>query len=206
MIFGLVRRHVAALYLAAWCAGLAFMAPTARAETVSLLFGSRVIANADFPAPFLTGDFDGDGTMDAVYLVTILPGSAENQFAEDVTLLDQPFGGKSLGQHGAKLALAIVQKNGQQKFLLTGYKGNDTDGYFNDAKLWSALPPPVSIAKVGSQIARAFQRQNKDIRYDILVCATEAGIDMALYWDGRSYVLFTPKKAPTKGANDARTG
>ena len=60
-------------------------AEAASPDNVSQLFGSRVQANDRFAAPFATGDFDGDGTADAVYLVTILPQSAGHKLASDVT-------------------------------------------------------------------------------------------------------------------------
>ena len=79
------------------------MAPVeAKAEDLSALFGSRVTANARFKAPFLTGDFDGDGTPDAAYLVTILPESAQDKLAEDVTVIGTVIRAGAAGRRAAR--------------------------------------------------------------------------------------------------------
>src|SRR5215475_2248427 len=96
-------------------------AGSAAPNTVSRLFGMRVEANDRFAQPYATGDFDGDGKPDAVYLVTILPQSSGHEIARDVTVIGKLFGSAPLGPHGEALALAILQGGGKRKFLLTGY-------------------------------------------------------------------------------------
>ena len=172
------------------------MAPaSAAAENLSGLFGSRVTANARFKTPFLTGDFDGDGAPDAAYLVTILPESAQDKLAKDVTVIDTLFGREPLGARGETLALAIVQKGGRQKFLLTGYDGEGVSDFFG-SPIWGSLPPPIDIAKRGSKVFQTFQAEEPGIKHDILVVGTEAGIDTALFWNGQNYVLFSPAEEP----------
>src|SRR6516165_9161465 len=85
-----------ALGLALLTALGASRAEAASPDNVSQLFGSRVQANDRFAAPFTTGDFDGDGTPDAVYLVTILPQSADHKLAADVTVISKLFGTEPL--------------------------------------------------------------------------------------------------------------
>ena len=149
----------------------------------------------EFSAPFLSGDFDGDGTADAVYLVTILPQSAGDKLAKDVVVIDTLFGREPLGARGETLALGIVQKGGRQKFLLTGYSGEGVSDYFG-SPIWESLPPPIDIAKRGSKVFQTFQAEEPGIKHDILVVGTEAGIDTALFWNGRNYVLFSPVEEP----------
>lgn len=184
--------HVALLLCIGWA--VAATAAVAQVPEVSALFGTRVTASARFPAPFLTGDLDGDGVPDQVYLVTILPASAQVRFAPDVTVLGRILGQAGLGAHGEDLALAIVQKNGRQKFLLTGYLGDGVSDFFG-SPIWQGAPP-LKLAKRGSPQFRDFQREEKRIRNDILVVGTEAGIDMALYWNGRGYALVQPNEEP----------
>ena len=164
-------------------------------DNVSQLFGSRVQANDRFAVPFATADFDGDGTADAVYLVTILPHSAEHKLAADVTVISKLFGLAPLGPRGESLALAILQDGGKRKFLLTGYQSEGVSGYF-ESPIWRGMPVPLAVAKRGSKSFAEFQQQEKKIRHDILVVGTEAGIDTALYWNGKSYAIFRPIEEP----------
>jgi hypothetical protein len=154
-----------------------------------------VTANTRFKAPLFTGDFDGDGMPDAAYLVTILPESAQDTFAKDVTMIGTVFGRGPLGARGETLALAIVQKGGRQKFLLTGYQGEGVADFFG-SPIWGSLPPPIDIARRGSEIFQTFKAEEPGIEHDILVVGTEAGIDTALFWNGQSYVLFSPAEEP----------
>jgi len=193
MVFRQLYRHRAILVLVAYCVVTAPL--VADAQGLSGQFGSRVTANARFKAPLFTGDFDGDGTPDAAYLVTILPESAQAKLAGDVTVIDTVFGREPLSARGEPLALAIVQKGGRQKFLLTGYQGEGVSGYF-ESPIWDSLPPPIDIAKRGSEAFQTFQAEEPSIKHDILVVGTEAGIDTALFWNGQSYVLFSPAEEP----------
>jgi hypothetical protein len=193
MVFHPFRRHMAVLALVA---SLSVMAPlVSAAQDLSALFGSRVTANARYKAPLFTGDFDGDGTPDAAYLVTILPESAQDKLAGDVTVIGTQFGREPLGPRGETVALAIVQKSGRQKFLLTGYDGEGVSDFFG-SPIWGSLPPPIDVARRGSKAFRTFQAEEPGIKHDILVVGTEAGIDTALFWNGQSYVLFSPAEEP----------
>ncbi len=127
--------------------------------------------------------------------MTVLPESAQDKLAGDVTVIGTQFGREPLGARGAALALAIVQKGGRQKFLLTGYDGEGVSDFF-DSPIWGSLPPPIDIAKRGSKAFQTFQAEEPGIKHDILVVGTEAGIDTALFWNGQSYVLFSPAEEP----------
>src|SRR5262249_2976490 len=71
-------------------------------------------------------------------------------------------------------------------------------GYF-DTPIWSGSTPPVAVAKRGSKAFREFQKQEKRIQHDVLVLGTEAGIDTALYWNGKTFALFQPNQEPGAG-------
>jgi hypothetical protein len=134
-------------------------------------------------------------STDAAYLVTVLPESAQDKLAGDVTVVPTQFGREPLGSRGEALALAIVQKSGRQKFLLTGYDGEGVSDFFG-SPMWESPPPPIAVAKRGSKTFRTFQGQEPGIKHDILVVGTEAGIDTALFWNGKSYILFSPLEEP----------
>jgi hypothetical protein len=164
-------------------------------DDVPKLFGQRVQANSRFPAPFATGDFDGDGKPDGLYLVTIVSGPPSGGIAPDVTVIDGPFGEQPLGAHSETLALAIVQDGGQKKFLFTGYQGDGVTDYFG-SPIWQETPVPIQVARRGSKTFADFRRQDGKIRNDFIVVGTEAGIDTALFWAGHGYVLFQPVEEP----------
>ncbi len=172
--------------------------PARAAPDIAALFGSRVKLNPHFSVPLVTGDFDGDGVPDTAYMVTVLPASARNGFAPGVTVLDGVMDGNDtvLGAHGAQTAPAIVQQGGKRKFLLTSHSSVDPAQGVFDSPIWSERPTPLSLAKRGSKAFRDFHAQVPQIRNDILVVGTEAGIDTALYWNGKTYVLFSPNEEP----------
>lgn len=122
-----------------------------------------------------TGDFDGDGKADTLYLVSTAPGAP----AGDVTAIGSLFGSPAHGPQ--KTALAIAMGNGR-KFLVE-------DGDFFTTPIWSAAKPPLGIARRGT--FKGFRQ-----RGDVVVLGTEAGIDTALYWDGKSFALFQPNQEP----------
>jgi hypothetical protein len=189
-------RHRKIAIAAALLIGLAAAQGVAgEADEVSKLFGARVDANSRFQAPFATGDFDGDGKPDALYLVTILPGPAGQGFESDITVIGSLFGQEPLGARPESLALAIVQDGGRRKFLFTGYQGDGVTDYFG-SPIWQESPVPIQVAKRGSKTFEDFRRQDGNIKNDFIVVGTEAGIDTALFWSGRGYVLFQPAEEP----------
>ena len=188
-------RHRVIAIAAALLIGLAGAQGVAgQADDVPKLFGQRVQANGRFQAPLATGDFEGDGKQDALYLVTILPGSAGG-FERDVSVIGSLFGQEPLGARPETLALAIVQDGGRRKFLFTGYQGDGVADYFG-SPIWRESPVPVQIAKRGSKTFEDFRRQDGKIKNDFIVVGTEAGIDTALFWAGHGYVLFQPAEEP----------
>lgn len=167
----------------------------AGADDVPALFGPRVTASERFQAPFATGDFDGDGKPDSLYLVSIRGAAPGSSLNGDVTVLGGLFGQEALGDRPEGLALAVLLGGGKGKFLLTGYEGEGVTSYF-ESPIWSNPEPPLGVAKRGSADFEAFRRQEPHIAQDIIVVGTEAGIDTALYWTGSSFALFQPAEEP----------
>lgn len=169
--------------------------PAFATSIVTPLFGSRVVENARFKVPYATLDFDGDGQADAVYLVSIAKASATAAIASDVKVISTLFYSQPLGAREEKLALAVLLAKDKQKFLFTGYEGEGVSDFFASPS-WNEKDIPLSVAKRGSQAFRDFQAQEKRIKNDILVVGTEAGIDTALYWNGKTFVWFEPIEEP----------
>ena len=176
-------------------AGSTVAAPATSPADVSKIYGSRVVNNPLAKAP-LTGDFDGDGVPDTAYLVTIKPASPQVSFAKDVTLVENLFDNPStpIGGHGEKLAVAIVLGKDERKFLLTAY-GNGDSGFF-DSPIWGQAPLPIEVAKHGSKDFEYFAQGEKRIKNDVIGVFTEAGINTAVYWDGKTFAHYWPAEEP----------
>jgi hypothetical protein len=162
---------------------LSATAAAGAAPTIPQLFGGGVSVNARFKQPFAAADFDGDGKADSLYVVSLAAGLP----GRDVSVIDRLFGsGAARGPR--KIALAFAMGNGR-KFIVS-------DGDFFATPVWSQTPPPLGIARRGSAQFDSFKAQEKRITNDIAVLGTEAGIDVALYWNGRIFALFEPREEP----------
>ena len=164
---------------------------SASADGGAASFGSRLEPAAGFAAPLIVGDFDGDGAADRVYVVHILPRSPERTIAADVRPAN-PWASREapepLDAAADGLALVIVHGNGRGRFLLYGA--------FLNSPIWQQRPLPLKLAKKGTAAFRHFAREAPAIRHDLLVLGTEAGIDVALYWNGARYAVFWPREEP----------
>jgi len=184
MIFRLLATGVALACAVLMVAVVPSRAVAQAAVDIPAQFGNRLKPRA--PQAQLSGDFDGDGVADTLHVVQVLPRTKQNSIANDVTI-SNPWSQHAPGDAAEPLALAIMQ--GQKKFLLH-------DAEFFASPIWGQSKLPMEVAKKGSAQFRKFQRQAKGIKHDILVLGTEAGIDIALYWDGKKYVLFWPEETP----------
>lgn len=155
---------------------------------ISTLFGNRVTARAKVSQPFPTVDFEGNGAMDSIYPVRILPSSKDLSIASDVTVLNL-WDKTAVDSQGEELALAIISGKSQHKYLF------HSSSFFG-SPIWQERDLPLSIHKKGSKQFREFHQQSKAIANDILVLGTESGIDIALYWNGKQFKLFWPKEEP----------
>jgi len=154
------------------------------AAPVTLGFGDRAAPVANQPAPYASADFDGDGVADTVTIVSVTAGKA---LPGDVTVISNLWHTSWHANQATLRAIAIVL--GHRKFLIAG------PDYF-DSPIWSEKQLPLHVARRGSKAFKEFQTQEKRIRNDILVLGTEAGIDTALYWNGKTFALFEPNEEP----------
>jgi hypothetical protein len=149
-------------------------------------FGGRVTPVSDQHAPFAAADFDGDGVPDTVYVVSVSAGGALPSEVRTISgLWSSPWRSGVV----TKRALAIVLGKTRRKYLIV-----DPD-YF-DTPIWNDSDLPLAVAKRGSKAFKEFQAEEVRIRNDILVAGTEAGIDTALYWNGKTFALFEPVEEP----------
>ena len=159
-------------------------------DTVIVTFGARIAPIPGIKSPYAELDFDGGGTPDSVDVVSIKAGK-ESLLSEEISSL---WSGRKIGSGKASRALLIVfGGKARRTFLITDVGPNG--GYF-DTPSWSGSTPPISVAKRGSKAFREFQKQEKRIQHDVLVLGTEAGIDTALYWNGKTFALFQPNEEP----------
>jgi hypothetical protein len=147
-------------------------------------FGDRVQPVANQPAPYASADLDGDGVPDTVTVVSVAAGKA---LPGEVTVISSLWASSWQASQSAGRALAIVV--GRHKFLIA-----DPD-YF-DSPIWNQKQLPLSVARRNSKPFREFHAQENHIQHDILVLGTEAGIDTALYWNGKTFALFEPAEEP----------
>ncbi|HEX2591638.1 MAG TPA: hypothetical protein VHL34_09095 [Rhizomicrobium sp.] len=133
----------------------------------------------------LTLDFDGDGVADSVTLVS---AHGPIGMSAGTTIISNLWGPKV---KEAKDTVVFIRLGKPSR----GYLLMDQSGFF-DTPIWKQKPLPLEVAKRGSKAFKEFQSQERAIKNDILVLGTEAGIDIALYWDGKTFKLFEPNEEP----------
>ncbi|HEX2593552.1 MAG TPA: hypothetical protein VHL34_18780 [Rhizomicrobium sp.] len=133
----------------------------------------------------LTLDFDGDGVADSITLVS---ARGPIGVSAGTTVISNLWGPKVKDAKGALITIRLGKSS-------RGYLLMDQSGFF-DSPIWQQKPLPLEVAKRGSKAFNEFRAEQKAIRHDILVLGTEAGIDIALYWDGKTFKLFEPVEEP----------
>jgi hypothetical protein len=137
----------------------------------------------------LTGDFNGDGNDDDVYIVHAR-GSV-SQLASEMKIIDL-YEGEMLSKHfnldPKKISLALLHSNKDDMAFLI-YDTNQIsvlDGLFSMELMVtkkaeaSELEAEYGIHPVG----------------DVIVIPTQAGIDTYLFWNGSSYQYYFPNEIP----------
>lgn len=148
-------------------------------------FGTGIkILNSEKP---YTGDFNGDGITDNLFLLQL----SENSKVSDDATLANPWSPEGHVQHPAEsLAFGIVHG---------GKDGNKTvlyDPDFLSTPIWKEDPLPVSVLKKGTRDHLNWKKDAPDLGNDAVILGTEAGIDILLYRKGKNYVIFWPEEEP----------
>lgn len=150
------------------------------------LFGPAVAAHPLAKAPFAELDLDGDGKPDRVWVVRVTRGGAD-ALAKD-TRRANPLGKRGLGARGEPLAIAIAHGSGERWLV--------HDSEFFATPIWQSTPLPLEAARRATKKHREAVSAGAKPRGDLLLLGTEAGIDVALFWNGRAYAVNAPKEEP----------
>lgn len=151
----------------------------------------RLLIHSRFPAPITSADLDGDGKPDVISIMHILPGGAERVVAPDIIIAnpwDSDVPAQALTEEDQPVALLVESsRSGARHLLHSPYVEIS-------ARVRSGAPVEAHRAK--SRLARAFRKDCPAMRHDFLLLATEAGIDIALFWNAGRYEVCWPEEIP----------
>jgi hypothetical protein len=151
----------------------------------------RLIADPKYSAPMIEADLDGDSTPDKVSIVHILPGGAGRIMDADITVAnpwDNAPSAQAVPDADTQMALLIETSGASGRYLLHS-------PYIElSASLRADIP--VEVKRAGSALARALGKDCPALRHDFLMMATEAGIDIALFWNADQFEVCWPDEIP----------
>lgn len=174
----------------------------AKAEAaVRRLFGAGVEVAKDRNPYFLTGDFNGDSRQDLVALVRLK--GAKSSLPKEVVALN-PWGYEG-GNSQASSNLALVVVHGAAAGWDTQtpagrYFLADRD-YFSTPTWEGPTPEGVKLLALKRKIRLGGGGSRRGLeprmaKGDAVILPTEAGIDIYLYWDGKTYKVYEPPEEP----------
>lgn len=151
----------------------------------------RLVADPKYTAPLTETDLDGDSTPDKVSIVHILPGGAGRIIDADITVAN-PWNTASSAQAvpdaDTQIALLIETSGTGARYLL--------HSPYIELSASLRADTPVEVKRAGSALARALAKDCPALRHDFLVMATEAGIDIALFWNAEQFEVCWPDEIP----------
>lgn len=151
----------------------------------------RIIPDPRHRAPITEADLDGDSKPDAVSIVHILPEGAGRRIDADIVIAnawDTDASAQAVPNEDTQMALLIKNsKSGASYLLHSPYIELSNN-------LLSGVPVKVKRAK--TRLARAFRTDCPEMRHNFLLMATEAGIDIALFWNKSRYEVCWPEEIP----------
>lgn len=154
---------------------------------------SRIAPHPRFPASVAQVDLDGDGKPDVIKVVHILPGGAGREIDPAVRIAnpwDSDASAQGLNDEDQTMALVVENSRSAARYLLHSpyveISANVRAGH------------PVEAQRANTRLARGFRKDCPDLRHDFLLMATEAGIDIALFWNARAnrYDVCWPNEIP----------
>jgi hypothetical protein len=163
---------------------------------VQRLFGTNVDAAADRSPYYVIGDFNDDRREDLLVLVRVK--GPRGGLPKEVSVLN-PWHLESTSSNAASvLALAVVHGSSEGwdtltpsgRFLLA-------DKEFFSTPIWEqSAGAPISLMKKHLTMPARRVVLPKMAKGDAVGLGTEAGIDIVLYWDGKTYRIYEPKEEP----------
>lgn len=151
----------------------------------------RLIADPKYSAPMIEADLDGDSMSDKVSIVHILPGGAGRIMDADITVAnpwDTAPSAQAVPDADTQMALLIETSGAGGRYLL--------HSPYIELSASLRADTPVEVKRAGSALARAFRKDCPELRHDFLVMATEAGIDIALFWNVDHFEVCWPDEIP----------
>lgn len=151
----------------------------------------RILPNPRFPAPITDADLDGDGRPDRITIVHILSDAPGRDVERDIVIAnpwDSDAAAQALPDEDQTMALLIdSSRSGARHLLHSPYveiSGNVRSG------------APVEVQRAKTRMARTFRKDCPTLHHDFLLMATEAGIDIALFWNAGRYEVCWPEEIP----------
>lgn len=156
------------------------------------IFGThiKVLNISSTESRYLTGDFNGDGIEDKLYLISL---EKNTKISKGVKTLN-PWSKKNSSPGSRSLALGISH-GGNTAHTAFNFIIYDPD-YFS-TPIWRQTHTfPISLVKKNSKEYSTWKTSVPALPGDAIVLGTEAGIDILLYWSGITYVVFWPDEEP----------
>ena len=157
---------------------------------MNLVLGTTALCLA-FATSVLAADFDGDGIADE-FIVT---RDAAKASKEAGIVLVNPWKKKNSSLNTQPSTL-----NGTLGFIVRLSRGAKRyrlcDPEFLGSPAWKEQKPPVETITRTDKRYREWKKEVPALKGDAIQLGTEAGIDILLYWDGKQWRLFWPKRSP----------
>ncbi len=151
----------------------------------------RILPDPKRGTPIAGADLDGDGKQDLVSIVHILPSGAGRAIDRSIVIAnpwDTDATAQPLADEDTQMALLIERSRSGVRYLLHSPYVELSSNLRTDG--------PVKAVSAKSSLARAFRKDCPALRHDFLVMATEAGIDIALFWDASRFEICWPEEIP----------
>ena len=154
---------------------------------------SRLAPHPRFRAPVTQADLDGDGKPDTISVVHILPGGAGRELAADMIIAnpwDSDASAQGLTDEDQTMALLVDSSRSGTRHLL--------HSPYVEISARVRAGHPAEVLRGNTRLARGFRKDCPDLRHDFLRMATEAGIDIALFWNAgiNRYDVCWPNEIP----------
>ena len=146
-----------------------------------VLFSVCVLSAAVVTA--VAADFDGDGKADEFTTTR----EAAKVAKESGVRVANPW--KTSKKTPAGFGLVVGLTKSPQKFLVH-------DPEFFSSPMWKEGAPAVKVITKKDKAYAGWKKEVPALKGDAIQVGTEAGIDILLYWDGKSWELFWPKEEP----------